>query len=45
MFSLKDRELVHDLRRKSSDPRLMLKIDGKPYSAKIVLAPMPVPKD
>jgi hypothetical protein len=45
MFSLKDRELVHDLRRKSSDPRLMLKINGKPYSAKITLAPMPAPKD
>ncbi len=45
MFSLKDRELVHDLRRKTSEPRLMLKIKGKPYSAKIVLAPKPEPKD
>ncbi len=45
MFSLKDRELVHDLCRKTSEPRLLLKIKGNPYSAKIVLAPKPEPKD
>ena len=37
MFTLKDEEFVDDLHHKGSDPRLMLKIDGKPYSAKIVL--------
>lgn len=45
MFSLKDRELVHDLRRKTSEPRLLLKINGKPFSAKIVLPTKPEPKD
>lgn len=37
MFMLKDEEFVHDLHHKGSDPRLMLKIDGKPFSAKIEL--------
>jgi len=37
MFTLKDEELVDDLHHKGSDPRLMLKIDGKPFSAKIEL--------
>ena len=37
MFTLKDEEFVDDLHHKGSDPRLMLKIDGKPFSAKIVL--------
>ncbi len=37
MFTLKDKEFVEDLHHKGSDPRLMLKIDGKPFSAKIEL--------
>ncbi len=37
MFTLKDEEFVEDLHHKGSDPRLMLKIDGKPFSAKIEL--------
>ena len=37
MFTLKDEEFVDDLHHKGSDPRLMLKIDGKPFSAKIEL--------
>ncbi|WP_010586171.1 hypothetical protein [Schlesneria paludicola] len=38
MYTRKDEELVHDLHRKGSDPRLMLKIDDKPYLAKIQLS-------
>lgn len=37
MFTLKDKEFIEDLHHKGSDPRLTLKIDGKPFSAKIVL--------
>ena len=37
MFTLKDEEFVEDLHHKGSDPRLMLKIDGKPFTAKIEL--------
>ena len=37
MFSLKDEELVDDLHHKEHDPRLLLKIDGKPFNAKIDL--------
>ena len=37
MFTLTDEEFVDDLHHKGSDPRLMLKIDGKPFSAKIEL--------
>lgn len=37
MFTLKDEEFVDDLHHKGSEPRLMLKIDGKPFSAKIEL--------
>jgi len=33
MFVLKDNELVHDLPRKGSEPRLLVSINGKPYSA------------
>jgi hypothetical protein len=36
MFALKDEELVHDLHHKNNEARLMLKIDGKPFTAKIV---------
>lgn len=36
-FTLSDEEFVDDLHHKGSDPRLMLKIDGKPFSAKIEL--------
>ena len=35
MFTLTDEEFVDDLHHKGSEPRLMLKIDGKPFSAKI----------
>lgn len=44
VFSLKDPELIHDLRGKSSEPRLLVKIKGKPYSAMIVIAAKPEPK-
>ena len=37
MFTLTDEEFVDDLHHKGSDPRLMLKIDGKPFTAKIEL--------
>ena len=37
MFTLTDEEFVDDLHHKGSDPRLMLKIDGKPFLAKIEL--------
>lgn len=36
-FSLKDEELAEDLHHADHDPRLLLKIDGKPFSAKIDL--------
>lgn len=36
-FTLKDGELVHDLHHKNNDARLMLKIDNKPFMAKIAL--------
>lgn len=35
LFSLKDKEFIEDLHHKGSDPRLTLKINGKPFSAKI----------
>jgi hypothetical protein len=34
-FSLKDDELVHDLNHKNNDARLSVKVNGKPYTAKI----------
>ena len=37
MFTLTDEEFVEDLQHKGSDPRLLLKIDGKPFTAKIEL--------
>jgi ABC-type oligopeptide transport system substrate-binding subunit len=37
MFTLTDEEFVGDLQHKGSDPRLLLKIDGKPFTAKIEL--------
>lgn len=37
MFTLTDEEFVDDLHHRGSDPRLMLKIDGKPFTAKIEL--------
>ena len=37
MFTLTDEEFVDDLHHKGSAPRLMLKIEGKPFSARIEL--------
>lgn len=37
LFSLKDEELVDDIHHKEHDPRLLVKIDGKPFNAKIDL--------
>ena len=37
-FALKDKEFVEDLHHKGCEPRLMRKIDGKPFSGKIELS-------